>query len=75
MLQSYNPDNAETMPVWAVPISLATTQGITFVFFSSTYLDVSVQWVDLRPRKRGGFPHSDICGSKPLGSSPQLFAA
>ena len=28
--------------VWAVPISLATTQGITIVFFSSRYLDVSV---------------------------------
>ncbi len=49
MLQSYNPHNAETMRVWAVPISLATTQGITIVFFSSTYLDVSVQWVVLRP--------------------------
>ncbi len=33
-------------PVWAVPFSLATTQGITFVFFSSPYLDVSVQEVD-----------------------------
>ena len=32
--------------VWAVPFSLATTQGITFVFFSSRYLDVSVPWVD-----------------------------
>ena len=31
--------------VWAVPISLATTQGITIVFFSSPYLDVSVQEV------------------------------
>jgi hypothetical protein len=32
-------------PVWAVPFSLATTQGITIVFFSSRYLDVSVPWV------------------------------
>ena len=31
--------------VWAIPISLATTQGITIVFFSSPYLDVSVQEV------------------------------
>ena len=30
------------MLVWAVPISLATTLGITIVFFSSGYLDVSV---------------------------------
>ena len=31
--------------VWAFPFSLATTQGITIVFFSSRYLDVSVPWV------------------------------
>ena len=31
--------------VWAVPFSLATTWGITIVFFSSSYLDVSVQRV------------------------------
>ena len=29
-------------PVWALPISLATTQGIIIIFFSSGYLDVSV---------------------------------
>ena len=34
--------------VWASPISLATTFGITFVFFSSGYLDVSVPRVPLR---------------------------
>ena len=32
-------------PVWASPRSLAATYGITFVFFSSAYLDVSVQRV------------------------------
>ena len=32
--------------VWAIPFSLATTWGITIVFFSSAYLDVSVQRVD-----------------------------
>jgi hypothetical protein len=31
--------------VWAIPVSLATTQGITIVLFSSSYLDVSVQRV------------------------------
>ena len=31
--------------VWAFPLSIATTQGITFVFFSYPYLDVSVQEV------------------------------
>ena len=42
---SYNPHIAVTIWVWANPISLATTLGITFVFFSSAYLDVSVQRV------------------------------
>ena len=32
--------------VWPPPRSLATTCGITFVFFSSSYLDVSVRRVD-----------------------------
>ena len=32
---------------WAFPISLATTLGISFDFFSSSYLDVSVQKVCL----------------------------
>ena len=71
-------------PVWAPPLSLAATYGITFVFSSSGYLDVSVHRVPLRTlwiyvRIRGffprGFPHSDICGSLDICSSPQLFAA
>ena len=39
---SYNPGLAVTRPVWANPRSLATTCGITVVFSSSGYLDVSV---------------------------------
>ena len=34
--------------VWALPVSLATTQGIIIIFFSSPYLDVSVQEVGFR---------------------------
>lgn len=45
MLWSYNPGYALTCPVWAVPLSLATTCGITVVFSSYAYLDVSVQRV------------------------------
>ena len=45
MSWSYNPNIAVTILVWANPRSLATTYGITFVFFSSRYLDVSVLWV------------------------------
>ena len=43
--QPYNPNNAVTLLVWAVSLSLATTQEITIVFSSSAYLDVSVQRV------------------------------
>jgi hypothetical protein len=45
MLKSYNPASALTETVWALPFSLATTRGITIVFSSSRYLDVSVPWV------------------------------
>jgi hypothetical protein len=45
MLWSYNPVYAVTYMVWALSLSLATTQEITIVFFSSAYLDVSVQQV------------------------------
>jgi hypothetical protein len=47
MSQSYNPSHAVTWLVWANPRSLAATYGITFVFFSSGYLDVSVPRVRL----------------------------
>ena len=79
MSQSYNPDAAKTASVWANPISLATTLGITIVFFSSGYLDVSVLRVcfpcGISRLHRDGLPHSDICGSKVICTSPQLFAA
>ena len=77
------PHGARTM-VWALPRSLAATYGIDFSFSSSGYLDVSVHrvpfhtlWIGVwmigvRP---AGFPHSDICGSMDICSSPQLFAA
>ena len=67
--------------VWALPVSLAATQGIAFAFCSSRYLYVSVPWVCLlmcyefthgyRPIKGGGFPHSEISGSKLTYSSPE----
>ena len=37
------------LPVWALPRSLATTCGITVVFSSCGYLDVSVPRVSLLP--------------------------
>ena len=53
-------------------------------FSSSGYLDVSVHRVPLHTLwigvwmirvLRTGFPHSDICGSRIICISPQLFAA
>ncbi len=42
MSRSHNPKTTEVVLVWATPRSLAATYGITFVFFSCGYLDVSV---------------------------------
>ena len=80
---SPEPRRART-PVWAPPVPLAATPGIDVSFSSSGYLDVSVRRVPLRAlwigaRMRGssprGFPHSEICGSRDMCSSPQLIAA
>ena len=81
-LQS-EPRNAR-IPVWALSISLAATLEIDVSFSSSGYLDVSVHrvpfhtlWIGVWMIRvlRTGFPHSDICGSKIICISPQLFAA
>ena len=82
---SYNPGTASTAPVWAPPRSLATTCGITVVFSSCGYLDVSVPRVSPRyamdlhtddtPFIRAGFPHSDIRASSVVCTFTRLFAA
>ena len=78
-MQSYNPDIAVTTSVWALSLSLAATQEIDVSFFSSSYLDVSVQRVSSPCGVTGllpaGLSHSDICGSILVCKSPQLFAA
>ena len=77
------PQNARTL-VWPLSISLAATLEIDVSFSSSGYLDVSVHRVPLHTLcigvwmirvLRTGFPHSDICGSRIICISPQLFAA
>ena len=77
------PQHARTL-VWALPISLAATLEIEFSFFSSPYLDVSVQavpdvwlWIHHTTTEvcSAGFPHSEISGSKDICSSPKLIAA
>ena len=71
------------LSVWPLPRSLATTCGISVDFFSSPYLDVSVQAVPfillcihsmMTEYCSAGFPHSDIHGSKAAFASPWLFA-
>ena len=71
-------------PVWPDPLSLATTRGISVDFSSSRYLDVSVPGVPrvnlciqftLHGSSPCVFPHSEICGSMLICSSPQLIAA
>jgi hypothetical protein len=52
--------------------------GITIVFFSSGYLDVSVhrvRFLSMLRLQRIGLPHSDIYGSKVICTSPKLIAA
>ena len=67
------------MTVCPFSISLAATSKITFVFFSSGYLDVSVHrvpfltlWIGVRMTGvfPAGFPHSDIYGSMVICTSP-----
>ena len=65
MLSVLQPRKA-SLSVWAVPVSLAATQGIAFAFSSSGYLDVSVPRVchqypmysgkDTAPLRAVGFP-------------------
>ena len=74
---SYNPVKAETSTVWALPRSLAATKRISFDYFSSGYLDVSVPQVPssyslvwVTELHSAGFPHSDIYGSMVACTSP-----
>ena len=67
---------------WPGPRSLATTNGVSVDVLSSGYLDVSVPRVrfltyvfSCKIPLEGGFPHSEIHGSKPVRSSPWLIAA
>lgn len=77
-LQSYNPNFAETKLVWAVPFSLATTKGITELFYFPPGTQMfqfsglaSFRIIDLQSI---GLPHSDIIGSRDISSSPMLIA-
>ena len=73
------------LKVWALPISLATTLGIVnllsfppvnemfqFTGFPSVHYLICVKILHLQCSE---FPHSEICGSTLICSSPQLIAA
>ena len=81
----FNPTQHRCRMVWAPPLSLAATQGISFDFSSCRYLDGSLPCVSPQSAyfiqrlmaviQTTGLPHSDTCGSSVVGTSPQLFAA
>jgi len=65
--------------VWAFPISLAATLGISFPQGTEMF---HFPWFAFRPNEteypdfhQDGFPHSGIAGSKDVRSSPALIAA
>ena len=88
--RSYNPIPAtptgyHSGMVWAVPVSLATTQGIEISFYSSRYLDVSVHALTsaapmdsvqgTRALPRVGFPIRKSPDQRLFSVSPGLIAA
>ncbi len=76
-----NDCSLDTRQVWAVPLSLATTQGMIslpggtkmfqFPPFPPPAYGFSRRYPGIPP---GGFPHSEISGSKPADGSPKLIA-
>ena len=70
--------------VWAVPISLAATFGISVIYFPSGtemvhFPELAHTGLCIQPAVTRvhlvGFPHSEIPGSKPACGSPRLIAA
>ena len=72
-LESYNPAR-ETLTVWAIPISLAATDGIDFSFSSSGYLDVSVHQVVTNPPMNSAGSGQGPRDHRLFVNSPRLFA-
>ena len=70
--------------VWAFPISLAATFGISVIYFPAGtemvhFPELAHTSLCIQPAVAGvhpaGFPHSEIPGSKPACGSPRLIAA
>ncbi len=72
-------------PVWAIPLSLAATYGVSVDFFSCRYLDVSVPCVSFRRPMHSaaddriwlpspdGLPHSEIPGLTVARHLPRAY--
>ena len=73
ILESYNPAR-ETLTVWALPISLAATNGIDFSFSSSGYLDVSVHQVVTNQPMNSAGRSRESRDHYLFVNSPRLFA-
>ena len=74
----YYPARASTPAVWALPLSLAATRGVTVVFLSSAYLDVSVRRVGnpirgWRASSASGFPIRTSADHRPF-APPRGFS-
>ena len=77
----YNPSEAGTSLVWALPRSLATTGGIISYFLFLRVLRCfssprsPPQSMRMTVLQTAGLSHSEIRGSKVICTSPQLIAA
>ena len=79
----YNTGRLGVTQVWALPVSLAATQGIAVCFlflrvlrcFNSPGLLHTPMYSVYDTTQGGGFSHSEIVGSKLIRSSPTLIAA
>ena len=82
--QRPQPQRASSL-VWAIPLSLAATYGVSVDFFSYRYLDVSVPCVRFtwsmhstmdnkgRLPALDGLPHSEILGLTDIRLLPQAY--
>ena len=85
MSRSHNPDENCFSSVWAIPLSLAATKGVSVDFLSTGYLDVSVPRVSLHAPMYSarddqalpwpGFPIRKSPDQSLLSSSPRHIAA
>ena len=68
------PDGYHTHTVWPHPLSLATTHGVSFPAGTEMFhFPAYPRPRRCRPMTAGGFPHSEILGSKPCWRLPEAY--